>query len=101
MKHNDVLDVVKRFTVANPGVAVKAVSPTERSAVCLDGEEKTEHGAEVLPVLEPDETTLLLDEAGYIPTTFYLGTWDKNSNRFVPDGQPLSWAEFSALAKSE
>jgi hypothetical protein len=99
MKHTDVLDVVKRFAVSHPGMAVKAVSPAEMSAVCVNGEEKSEHTAEILPVLERDESSPMLETAGYVPTTFYLGKWDNQAARFVPEGQPLSWPEFSGLTE--
>jgi hypothetical protein len=101
MKHTDVLDVVKRFTISNPGVAVKAVSPTERSAVCVNGEEKVEHAAELMPVLEPEESAPVLEPAGYVATTFYLGKWDEQDARFVPDSEPLTWPEFSARAEGK
>ena len=99
MKQTDVLDVVKEYTRTNPGVAVKSVSPAERSVVCVNGEEKPEHGGEMLPVIERDQSAPLLDVAGYVPTTFYLGRWDVAEERFIPDGQPLSWEDFLALAR--
>jgi hypothetical protein len=99
MENTNVLDVVKRFTKSHPGVAVKAVSPAEMSAVCVDGEEKSEHAAEILPVLERDESSPMQEAVGYVATTFYLGKWDTREDRFVPEGEPLSWPEFSALAE--
>jgi hypothetical protein len=101
MKHTDVLDVVRRFTKSHPGVAVKAVSPAEMSAVCVNGEEKTEHAAEILPVLERDESSPMLETAGYVATTFYLGKWDEQDARFVPESEPLTWPEFFARAEGK
>jgi hypothetical protein len=98
------MEQVKKYTASHAGVAVKAISPSEHSFVFVNGREEEEPGPGVrmLPVLEPIERPEMVDAASFIPTTFYLGKWNTNDRRFVPDGEPpISLQDFLSLAESQ
>jgi len=103
MHHTELLNQVKQYTASHRGVAVKGISPSEHSFVFVNGkeEEETGQGVRMLPVLEPAERPQMVDAESFIPTTFYLGTWNENDRQFVPDGQPLSLEDFLALVESK
>ena len=101
MKQNlDPLKEIERFTASHPGIAVKGCSKAGHCSVYMDGQEENK-GVETVPmqVMEPGEHVRYVDCVDLVPTRFWLGTRDKETERFVPQSDELSEQELLRIMR--